>query len=191
MALKDLMFRNEIDELVHGAYHALDTPDGPATRYYSDEQIALLPEVARDWALGVGNPVPHADLQVGETVLDLGCGAGIDVLLAAHEVGPTGRVIGLDLLEEMLERGRKAAADAGADNVEFVQGKMDGIPLPDESVDIVISNGAINLAARKSRVFAEAFRVLKPGGRFCVADITIHEEDLPPEILTHPSAWAG
>ena len=127
MALKDLMFRNEIEELVHGAYHALDTPDGPATRYYSDEQIALLPEVARDWALGVGNPVPHADLQVGETVLDLGCGAGIDVLLAAHAVGPTGRVIGLDLLEEMLERGRKAAADAGADNVEFIQGKMDGI----------------------------------------------------------------
>ena len=188
---KDLMFRNEIEELVHDAYNALDTPEGPATRYYTDEQLSLLPGSAREWALGVGNPVPHAELREGDVVLDLGCGAGIDVLLAAHAVGPEGRAIGLDMLEEMTDRGRKAAAEGGFDNVEFVEGMMDAIPLPDASVDVVISNGAINLAARKSRVFAEAFRVLKPGGRFCVADITIQEEDLPPQILTHPSAWAG
>ncbi len=188
---KDLMFRNEIESLVHGAYHELDVPDGPGTRFYSDEQLAGLPRGARDWALGVGNPVANADLVEGEVVLDLGCGAGIDVLLAAREVGPTGRVIGLDMLAEMTERGRAVAAEAGVGNVEFIEAMLDDIPLPDASVDVVISNGAINLAARKSRVFAEALRVLKPGGRFCVADITVDDRDLPPEILTHPSAWAG
>ena len=187
----DLIRADEIDQLVCDSYRALESPTGAGTWLYSHEQLDSLPEGAREWALGVGNPVPHAALQPGEVVLDLGCGAGIDVLLASREVGPDGSVIGLDALGEMVERGRRFASEAGADSVEFIEGRMDAIPLPDESVDVVISNGAINLAARKSRVLAEAFRVLKPGGRLCVADLTIVEDDIPPEILTHPSAWAG
>lgn len=187
----DLIHADEIDRLVCDAYRSLASPAGAATWLYSDEQLASLPEGAREWALGVGNPVPHAELQAGETVLDLGCGAGIDVLLAAGQVGPGGSVIGLDALSEMVERARRFAAEAGLDSVDFLEGRMDAIPLPDESVDVVISNGAINLAARKSRVLAEAFRVLRPGGRLCLADLTIVEDDIPPQILTHPSAWAG
>lgn len=188
---KDLMHSDEIERLVFHAYDHLDLPKGPATRFYSPEQLRDLPQGAKDWALGVGNPVPYANLQPGESVLDLGCGAGIDVLLAAGEVGANGKAMGLDILPEMIERGRRFAAEAGVKNAEFIEGKMDDIPLPDSSVDVVISNGAINLAARKSRVLAESARVLRPGGRFCVADLTIDEQDLPPEILTHPSAWAG
>lgn len=188
---RDLIRADEIDQLVCDSYRALESPTGAATWLYSDEQLDWLPAGAREWALGVGNPVPHAGLRPNEAVLDLGCGAGIDVLLASREVGSGGSVIGLDALTEMVERGRRFAQEAGADSVEFVEGRMDAIPLPDESVDVVISNGAINLAARKSRVLAEAFRVLKPGGRMCVADLTIVEDDIPPEILTHPSAWAG
>jgi SAM-dependent methyltransferase len=188
---RDLIRADEIDALVCAAYRALETPVSAATWLYSDEQLDWLPEGAREWALGVGNPVPHAGLRSGETVIDLGCGAGIDVLLAAREVGPEGRVTGLDTLPEMVERGRRFAQESGLETAEFIEGRMDDIPLPDESVDVVISNGAINLAARKSRVLAEALRVLRPGGRWCVADLTIVEEDLPPEIITHPSAWAG
>lgn len=188
---RDLIRADEIDRLVCDSYRALESPAGPATWLYSDEQLEWLPAGAREWALGVGNPVPHARLQPGEVVLDLGCGAGIDVLLASRAVGPDGSVIGLDALGEMVDRGRRFASDAGVNSVEFIEGRMDAIPLPDESVDVVISNGAINLAARKSRVLAEAFRVLKPGGRLCAADLTIVEDDIPPEILTHPSAWAG
>lgn len=188
---RDLIRADEIDRLVCDSYRSLESPAGAATWLYSDEQLDWLPVGAREWALGVGNPVPHAHLQPGEVVLDLGCGAGIDVLLASREVGPDGSVIGLDALTEMVERGRTFAQEAGATTVEFIEGRMDSIPMPDESVDVVISNGAINLAARKSRVLAEAFRVLKPGGRLCAADLTIVEDDIPPEILTHPSAWAG
>lgn len=188
---RDLVYSDQVEELVFCAYREIDDPGGSATWLYDDEQLAAAPQGARQWALGVGNPVPHAALQPGERVLDLGCGAGIDVLLAAREVGPTGQVTGLDGLPEMVERARGFAADAGLDNVEIVEGRIDAIPLPDDSVDVVISNGAINLAARKSRVLAEAARVLRPGGRFCVADLTIVEEDLPVEVLTHPSAWAG
>lgn len=188
---RDLIGAEEIDALVCAAYRSIDSPEGAATWLYSEDQLDWLPEGARQWALGVGNPVPHADLVAGETVLDLGCGAGIDVLLAAREVGPTGHVTGLDNLPEMVERGRQFARDRGVESVDFVEARMDAIPLPDDSVDVVISNGAINLAARKSRVLAEAVRVLRPGGRLCVADLTIVEEDLPPEIITHPSAWAG
>jgi SAM-dependent methyltransferase len=188
---RDLIRADEIDTLVCEAYRALDSPHGAATWLYSHEQLSWLPEGAREWALGVGNPVPHAGLQPGETVLDLGCGAGIDVLLAAREVGSTGRATGLDTLPEMVERGTRFSVEAGLENVAFIEGRMDDIPLPDDSVDVVISNGAINLAARKSRVLAEAYRVLKPEGRLCVADLTIVEDELPPEIITHPSAWAG
>lgn len=188
---RDLMYRDEIEELVAGSYRGLQIPDGPALGYYSEEERAGIPEEASSWALGVGNPLPHARLQPGETVLDLGSGAGFDVLIAARRVGETGKAIGVDMLPEMVDRATGFAAAAGIGNAEFIQGMMDNLPLPDDSVDVVISNGSINLAARKSRVFAEARRVLKPGGRLCVTDLTIDETELPPEILTHPSAWAG
>lgn len=188
---RDLLYRDQVEELVFCAYRDIRDPHGSATWLYTDEQLAALPERARQWALGVGNPVSHAGLQPGDRVLDLGCGAGIDVLLAGRQVGPDGHVTGLDGLPEMVERARGVAAEAGADNVDFVEGRIDDIPLPDDAYDVVISNGAVNLAARKSRVLAEAARVLRPGGRFCVADLTIVEEDLPAEVLTHPSAWAG
>lgn len=188
---RDLLYKDEIQELVAEAYLALDAPGGPGTRCYDATQLAALPAGARGWALGVGNPVPHAGLQAGEHVVDLGCGAGVDVLLAAQQVGASGRVVGVDLLEPMLERARAFAEQAGLDNVTFVPGEIEDVPLADESVDVVVSNGAINLSARKSRVFAEAYRVLRPGGRLAVADLTIHEEELPAEVITHPSAWAG
>lgn len=185
------MFREEVEDAVFTAYDALEDPDGASLWLYDPDQIAALPDGARRWALGVGNPVRHADLRPGDQVLDVGCGAGIDVLLAAREVGPEGRVVGVDGLPAMVERAGRFAADAGVDNATFVEGRIDALPLEDASVDVVVSNGAINLAARKSRVFAEILRVLRPGGRLCVADLTIVEEDLPVEVLTHPSAWAG
>jgi ubiquinone/menaquinone biosynthesis C-methylase UbiE len=153
--------------------------------------LSALPPSAVDWALGVGNPVRHADLQPGEIVLDVGCGAGIDTILAARAVGPTGRAIGLDLLEEMCERARGHAQDAGVvEWTEFVRGEMEDIPLPDASVDVVISNGVINLSPRKSRVLAEIRRVLRPGGRLSIADLTVNDE-LPTELQTNDAAWAG
>jgi SAM-dependent methyltransferase len=188
---KDLMYRREIQGLVVDAYQVLGPPGGPAARFYSAAQLARLPAEAREWALGVGNPLTGADLKPGETVLDLGCGSGIDALLAAVEVAPTGRAIGVDLLADMVDRARAFAARADIENVEFHQAEMEALPLSDDCVDVVISNGSINLSARKSRVLAEAYRVLRPGGRLCVADLTIREEELPSQILTHPSAWAG
>lgn len=188
---RDLMFKDEIQRLVADAYHGLQRPDGPGADLYEPEQLGWLPEDALAWMLGVGNPVPHAHLQEGDRVIDLGCGAGIDTLLAAREVGPTGRAIGIDLLPSMVDRGRALAADTGLGNVELITAEMEDLPLPGSSVDAVISNGAINLSARKSRVLAEAFRVLRPGGRLAVSDLTIREEELPAEVLTHPSAWAG
>lgn len=189
---RDLMFRDEIEELVARSYQSIEVaPRGPAIDEYDETQRAGLPESVQSWALGVGNPLKRAALRAGETVLDLGSGAGIDVLIAGLQVGPEGRAIGVDMLPEMIERSEKFAAEADISNAEFILGKMDEIALPDESVDVVISNGSINLAARKSRVFAEAQRVLKPGGRLCVSDLTIDETELPTEVLTHPSAWAG
>jgi arsenite methyltransferase len=156
-----------------------------------EDELTALPSGAVDWALGVGNPVRHAALKPGEIVLDVGCGAGLDSLLAARAVGPSGRVIGLDLLEEMCERGRTHAKEAGVDGwTEFVQGEMEDIPLPDASVDVVISNGVINLSPRKSRVLAEIRRVLRPDGRLSVADLTVNDE-LPSELQTNDAAWAG
>jgi arsenite methyltransferase len=188
---RDLMHAAEIRDLVANAYEALADPDGPAERLYDEDQLAHLPKGARRWALGVGNPVPFASLSAGEVVVDLGSGAGIDALLAAREVGPSGRVIGIELLEEMVSRTRRHAVEAHAANVEIRHAPMESLPLPDDCADVVISNGAINLCARKSRVLAEAFRVLRPGGRLCVSDLTVDEDDLPTEVLTHPSAWAG
>lgn len=188
---RDLMFKEELQELVADAYRKLGRPGGPGQRFYSHEQRAALPATALDWMLGVGNPLTWADLRPGEDVADLGCGAGGDTLLAAAAVAPGGRAIGVDFLAEMAERTLASAAAAGRDNVEVHVAEMEALPLADASVDVVISNGAINLSARKSRVLAEAFRILRPGGRLCVSDLTIREEDLPAEILTHPSAWAG
>jgi arsenite methyltransferase len=190
---EDLLFQGEIKDVVRKAYAAIDAGAGrpAAQRIYSEAELGPLPPSAVDWALGVGNPVRHAALQPGETVLDVGCGAGIDTILAARAVGPTGRAIGLDLLEEMCERARGHAREAGvAQWTEFVRGEMEEIPLPDASVDVVISNGVINLSPRKSRVLAEIRRVLRPGGRLSVADLTVNEE-LPTELQMSEAAWAG
>ncbi len=188
--MTDLMHKAEIQQLVRDAYRAITTPAAAGAVLYDAAQLAELPPTAEEWSLGVGNPVAWAGLRPGQVVLDLGSGAGIDTILAARRTAPTGQAIGLDFLPEMCARGRANAASAGVTNVDFVQGEMEAIPLKGASVDVVVSNGVINLSARKTRVLAECFRVLRPGGRLCVADVTV-EEDLPPQILTHPSAWAG
>jgi arsenite methyltransferase len=190
---EDLLFQREIKEVVRSVYEQIPTGGGEdvAAKLYSPAELAEVPESAIAWALGVGNPIRHADLVPGETVLDIGPGGGIDSILAAKRVGPTGKVIGLDLLDEMVERASANAEEAGVSGwTEFIRGEMEQIPLPDASVDVVVSNGVINLSPRKSRVLAEIFRVLRPGGRMCVSDLTV-EEDLPPEIQTSDAAWAG
>jgi arsenite methyltransferase len=190
---RDLMFQEEIKDAVRQAYSAIATGGGEkvAGRVYTDDELAEVPPGAVEWSLSVGNPVHYAFLQPGEAVLDVGSGGGIDTILAAKRVGPEGRAIGLDILEEMCERGRRHAAEAGVEGwTEFVTGEMEDIPLPDGSVDVVISNGVLNLSARKSRALAEMFRLLKPGGRICLADLTV-EGELPPEIANDQSAWAG
>jgi arsenite methyltransferase len=190
---KDLMFQDEIKKNVRGAYAAISSGGGQAVagRLYGEDELAELPPGAVDWALGVGNPVLYAFLQPGEVVLDIGSGAGIDTILAARRVGPEGKAIGLDIVPEMSERARAHADEAGvAAWTEFTLGDMERIPLPDASVDVVISNGVLNLAARKSRALAEIFRVLRPGGRISLADLTV-EGELPPEIANDQSAWAG
>jgi arsenite methyltransferase len=190
---KDLMFQEEIKDAVRHAYSAITTGGGEtvALRVYTDDELAEVPAGAVGWSLSVGNPVRYAFLQPGETVLDVGSGGGIDTILAARRVGPDGKAVGLDILEEMCERGRRHAAEAGVEGwTEFVKGEMEEIPLPDESIDVVISNGVLNLSARKGRALAEMFRLLKPGGRICMADLTV-EGELPPEIANDQSAWAG
>lgn len=187
------MYQDEIREMVRGAYAAIPSGAGPAVakRLYPPAMLEQVSPEAVEWALGVGNPVGGADLAAGETVLDLGCGGGIDAILAAHAVGAAGHVVGVDLLEEMCERAEAAAGRAGVSaSTEFRQGAMEDIPLPDGSVDVVISNGVLNLSGRKSRALAEMYRVLRPGGRMAITDLVVDEE-LPPEVLTSESAWAG
>ena len=189
---RDLMHSAETKELVRSAYAAVDgSSEAVARRLYSSEELDQVPRSAVEGALGVGNHMRHAAIELGETVLDLGCGAGIDSILAARQTGPNGRVLALDFLPEMLARTAAAAAEAGLDNVEPLESDMEAIALPDASVDHVISNGVINLAPRKARVLAECARVLRPGGRLTVSDLTVDEEELPPEVLTHPATWAG
>jgi arsenite methyltransferase len=189
---RDLMYGAEVRELVRNAYrHVPPTTAAVAHKLYTAEELAGVPASAVQRALGVANHLRFADIRPGETILDIGCGGGIDTILAARRVGPTGRVIALDFLPEMLRRTAHAAGEAGLDNVRPLDGEMEAIPLPDASVDLIISNGVINLSARKAREMAECARVLRPGGRLCISDLTVEQDDLPPEILTQPAAWAG
>jgi len=163
----------------------------PITRdLYDSVTTAALPEAAVLASLGCGNPTALAELKEGDVVLDLGSGGGIDVLLSARRVGPTGKVYGLDMSDEMLALARRNAAEAGATNVEFLKGYIEEIPLPDNSVDVIISNCVINLSADKRTVLKEAFRVLKPGGRFAVSDVVIRG-DVPPEVRRSMELWVG
>jgi SAM-dependent methyltransferase len=190
--VRDLLHQDEVRELVREAYAAVERPSrAVAERLYSPEELALVPSRAVERALGVANHLRHARIRPGNTVLDLGCGSGIDTILAAHRVGAKGRVLALDFLPEMLERTAAAAEEAGLGNVETILGEMEAIPVADSVVDCVVSNGVVNLSPRKARVLAECARVLRPDGQFCVADLTVEEEELPPEVLTHPAAWAG
>ena len=157
---------------------------------YDSAQTAGLPEQAVLASLGCGNPTALAELHPGEVVLDLGSGGGIDVLLSARRVGPTGKAYGLDMTDEMLALARENQRKAGATNVEFLKGDIEHIPLPDASVDVIISNCVINLAADKRRVFAEAARVLKPGGRFAVSDVMVRGA-MPPAVRTSMELWVG
>lgn len=157
---------------------------------YSESEVEHLPEKARLASLGCGNPTALADLEEGEVVLDLGSGGGIDVLLSAQRVGPTGKAYGLDMTDEMLDLARENQRRAGVENVEFLKGEMEDIPLPDASVDVIISNCVINLSADKGRVIEEAFRVLRPGGRFAVSDVVALGE-LPPEVRHNAALWSS
>lgn len=191
--MADLMYKAEIQQVIRDVYRDVDVTGRPdrAMCPYSDEELASLPQAAVAWSFGTGHPVRFADLQPGDTVVDLGCGGGIDAIFAARQVGPAGQVLGIDLLPEMVERATANAAAAGLTNTRFVEGEIESIPLPDGSVDAVISNGVISLSARKARVFAEVMRVLRPGGQVCISDMTLEEEQLPSEVLVHPAAWAG
>jgi len=157
---------------------------------YDSEQVATLPPEAIEASLGCGNPTALAQLRPGEVVLDLGSGGGIDVLLSARRVGPTGKAYGLDMTDEMLALARENQRKAGVENVEFLKGEIENIPLPDDTVDVIISNCVINLSGNKDRVFAEAFRVLNPGGRFAVSDVVVRGE-VPNAIRRSMELWAG
>jgi len=164
--------------------------DPITSNLYSDGETGDLPESAVLASLGCGNPAALAELKPGETVLDLGSGGGIDVLLSARRVGPTGKAYGLDMTDEMLALARENQRKAGADNVEFLKGEIEAIPLPDNSVDVIISNCVINLSGDKDRVLREAFRVLKPGGRFAVSDV-VTRGAVPEQVRRDMLLWVG
>ena len=167
-----------------------ETWDPITTDLYDEKQKAGIPVEAVLASLGCGNPTALAELREGETVLDLGSGGGIDVLLSAKRVGPTGKAYGLDMTDEMLALANDNKRRAGADNVEFLKGEIEQIPLPDASVDVIISNCVINLSGDKRKVLREAFRVLKPGGRFAVSDVVVRG-DVPAAVKTNMELWIG
>ena len=164
--------------------------DPITSNLYDDAETKGLPEAAVLASLGCGNPTALAELNPGEVVLDLGSGGGIDVLLSARRVGPTGRAYGLDMTDDMLALANENRRRAGATNVEFLKGEIEDIPLPDASVDVIISNCVINLSSDKDRVLREAFRVLRPGGRFAVSDV-VTRGDIEPQIRASVLAWVG
>src|SRR6202051_690480 len=173
-----------------GAAAATGCCDPITTNLYDASQAGQIPEEALLASLGCGNPTALAQLNPGETVLDLGCGGGIDVLLSARRVGPTGKAYGLDMTDEMLALARENQRQAGGENVQFLKGGLENIPLPDNSVDVVISNCVINLSADKGRVLREAFRVLRPGGRFAVSDVVVRGP-VPADIRKNVELWVG
>ena len=173
-----------------GTSGAENVIDFITSNLYDETQKAHLPVEAVLASLGCGNPTALAQLNPGETVLDLGSGGGIDVLLSAQRVGPTGKAYGLDMTDEMLQLARENKRKAGVENVEFLKGEIENIPLPDNSVDVIISNCVINLSADKDRVLREAFRVLRPGGRFAVSDVVVRGE-MPADIQRSVELWVG
>jgi arsenite methyltransferase len=169
---------------------ALEGADPITRALYSADEAALVPANALAASFGCGNPTALAELLPGEVVLDLGSGGGIDVLLSAKRVGPTGKAYGLDMTEEMLDLARANQRAAGVENVEFLRGAIENIPLPDASVDVIVSNCVINLSTDKDRVLREAFRVLKPGGRFAVSDVVLRRA-LPDAVRKDMELWTG